>query len=420
MTRLLVSLRPFILAVLLLMLPVRRSMAEDRVDFTLGYYLEDHHRVEVYSPSLLLETDVNPTTVMRLQSTYDVVSGASPTGAPLTRLTRAEQRQVTSTQSGIGIIGYHATAGPTPHTPGPTVPIYGPVSSATKIMQTVQVPFGKSFLPMQTFTDQRLGLDLEFDHHDGDWIYSGGVAYGHERDYESVAGTAKISREFNHKATVLSLGTALGHDWVLDPTVHKYVGKDTFDNILSVSQVINTKTLLTLSGTLGTAWGYLDDQYKYASVNDIIVHENRPDARDRRIAMAVLNHAFDSVHGSLEGSYRFYNDSYGIDAHTFGLTWYQHLGRYLILAPDVRYYEQSAADFYAVKFTGNPTLFSSDYRLSNMATVTYGLKVIVKFSEKFNFSVGYDRYSMWGLDGQTPQAAYPKANIVTAGFKLWY
>ena len=172
LTRLTVKLRPFILAVLLLMLPVRRSMAEDRADFTLGYYLEDHHRVEVYSPSLLLETDVNPSTVMRLQSTYDVVSGASPTGAPLTRLTRAEQRQVASTQNGIGIIGYHVTAGPTPHTPGPTVPIYGPVSSATKILQTVQVPFGKPFLPMQTFTDQRLGLDLELEHHSDDWIWS--------------------------------------------------------------------------------------------------------------------------------------------------------------------------------------------------------------------------------------------------------
>ena len=411
--------RPLILALLLLMLPVRRLVAEDRADLTLGYYIEDHHRVEVWSPALLLETDVNPGTVMRLQGIYDVVSGASPTGAPMTRLTKTVTKQIVTTQSSTVVTGFHTITGPT-GVPPVQVPILGTVAKSSKTLQTTIVPYGKPFLPMQTFHDQRLGLDLELEHHSDDWIYTGGVAYGHESDYESLTGTVKVSRELNHKATVVSTGLSVGHDWVLDPSLHEWVGKDSVESILSVAQVIDPKTLLTLSGTLGTGWGYLDDQYKYTSVNDVIMHEKRPDSRDRRIAMVVLNHEFDSLHGSIEASYRFYNDTYGIDAHTLGLAWYQHLGKYVVLGPSVRYYEQSAAKFYAVKFTGNPSLYSSDYRLSQLDSLTYGLKLMVKFSEKFNFTFGYDRYAMHGEDGQTPGEAYPKANIFTAGFKLWY
>ena len=411
--------RPLILTVLLLALPVRRILAEDRVDLTLGYYIEDHHRVEVWSPSLLLETDINPSTVMRLQGIYDVVSGASPTGAPVTRKTRVVTKEIVTTETSSVVTGFNTISGAT-GVPATQVPITGTVSKSTKTLQTSIVPYGRSFLPTQDFDDQRLGLNLEFEHYAKDWIYNGGIAYGNESDYESLAGTLKISRELNHKDTVLSLGASFGHDWVLNPTLHEWDGKNIIESILSVAQVIDTKTLLTVAGTLGTSWGYLDDQYKYASVDDVIMHEKRPDARDKRIAMIMLNHAFDSLHGSVEASYRYYNDSYGISAHTLGLAWYQHLGKHLILAPSVRYYEQSAADFYAVKFAGPRPVFSSDYRLSNLDSVTYGLKLVVKFSERFNFSLAYDRYAMHGQDGQTSGEAYPKANIFTAGFKLWY
>ncbi|MDB6138779.1 MAG: hypothetical protein JWO94_1851 [Verrucomicrobiaceae bacterium] len=412
--------RPWLLALLLLALPVRRILAEERVDLTLGYYIEDHHRVEVWSPGLLLETDINPTTVMRLQGVYDVVSGASPTGAPMTRRTRTVTKEIVTTETSTVFSGFNTVSGPTGVQGGGVVPAASTVTRRTKTLQTTIVPYGPPYLPMQDFDDQRLGLNLEFEHHEGDLIYSGGVAYGNESDYESLAGTMTLAREFNHKDTVLSLGASYGHDWVLNPTLHEWDGKDTIESILTLAQVIDPKTLLTLSGTLGTAWGFLDDQYKYASVDDVIVHEKRPDARDRRIAMVMLNHEFDSLHGSLEATYRFYNDSYGINAHTCGLAWYQHLGRYFIVSPSVRYYEQSAADFYGVKFTGAPAIFSSDYRLSNLDSVTFGLKVLVKFSERFNFTLAYDRYAMHGQDGETPGEAYPKANIFTAGFKLWY
>jgi len=393
------------------------------VDFTVGYYLEDHQRVEVWSPALLWEADVNKSTVIRLQGIYDVVSGASPTGAPMTRKTRevTHTETTTTTQTSQVITGYNTITGPTGVAPQ-RVPIFGTATSSrsTTTSQTEIVPYGKAFLPMQEFEDERLGLNLELEHRAGDWLYGGGVAYGTESDYESLAGTLKVAREFNHKATVLTLSASLGHDWVLNPGLERWDDKDIVEGLLSVVQAVNKKTLLTLAGTLGQASGYLDDQYKYASVDDLIIHEQRSDTRDKRIAFVLLNRTFDSLHGSAELMYRFYSDSFGVEANTLGFTWFQHIGKHLILAPSVRYYEQSAADFYGVKFTGKPKVFSSDYRLSKLSSITYGLKAVWKFNDAFQFSVAYDRYTMNGRDGVTPGEAYPSASLFTAGFKVWY
>jgi hypothetical protein len=408
-----------VLAGLLVVLPVKRSLAEERVDFTIGYYLEDHDRVEVWSPALLWETNVAKNTVLRLQGVYDVVSGASPTGAPMTRKTKVITRTITTTESTQVVTGYNTISGPT-GVPTTQTPVLGTVTKSTTTTTSEIVPYGKRFLPMQEFEDERLGLNLELEHRIGDWLAGASVAYGTESDYESLAGTLKVAREFNHKATVVNVNASFGRDWVLAPSVDGWLDKDVLEGLVSVVQVIDTKTLLTLAGTLGRTTGYLDDQYKFASVDDVIMHERRPDARDKRIAFLLLNRTFDSLHGSAELMYRFYNDSYGLDAHTLGLTWFQHIGKHLILAPSVRYYEQSAADFYAVKFTGKPDVFSSDYRLSKLSTITYGLKVVWKFNDAVQMTLGYDRYEMNGRDGTTPGEAYPRAHMFTAGFKLWY
>jgi hypothetical protein len=412
-------LRILVVVLCLLVLAPRKTKAEDRVDLTLGYYLEDHARVEVWSPGLLWETNLSERTTMRVQGIYDVVSGASPTGAPMTYKTKSVTRFIDAKTSVTGIIGFNAVAGPTPMSGG-SAPIYGTITSTKKVAQTVLVPYGKPFLPMQSFDDQRIGVHTEIEHRERDWVYTGGIAYGNESDYESLALSGTVAREFNEKATIVSLSASLGRDWVLNPGDQRWEDKDIIEGLVSVAQTIDRNTQLTISGTLGQASGYLDDQYKYASVDDLIVHENRPGVRDKRIAFLMLNHCFEKLNGSLEASYRFYNDSFGIDAHTLEFAWYQNLGKHWVVAPSLRWYSQSAADFYATKFTGKPEFYSADYRLSKLTTVTYGLKLVWKPTHNKNISLSYDRYEMDGRDGVTPGEAYPKANMLSLGVKLWY
>src|SRR4051812_3762025 len=82
------DLRSLLLAYLLLALPLRRGLAEDRLDFKSYFYKEDGNRVQSWGPSFHWETDLNPETTLKIGGVFDVISGATPTGAPPIQKTR--------------------------------------------------------------------------------------------------------------------------------------------------------------------------------------------------------------------------------------------------------------------------------------------------------------------------------------------
>ena len=142
-----------------------------------------------------------------------------------------------------------------------------------------------------------------------------------------------------------------------------------------------------------------------------------------------LTYFFDPLNASVEGSYRFYHDSYDIFAHTATLAWHQHLGTHLLVEPLLRFYEQSEASFYTPEgvagyFPGDgitrPANYSADYRLSNFLSLTCGLQVTVIIKERVYVDLGYHRYEMHGLDDVTSSLLYPKANIFSAGLRVWF
>ena len=59
------DLRALLLAFLLVALPLRRALAEDRLDFKWYYYKEDGERVQSWGPSFHWEMDLNPETTLR-------------------------------------------------------------------------------------------------------------------------------------------------------------------------------------------------------------------------------------------------------------------------------------------------------------------------------------------------------------------
>ena len=130
------------------------------------------------------------------------------------------------------------------------------------------------------------------------------------------------------------------------------------------------------------------------------------------------------LNGSVETSYRFYHDSYGIFANTLSLAWFQKLGGRLIVSPSFRFYDQTAASFYRSSVPNDPnigdpqvpgpdfpTYYSSDYRLSSFVSFTYGLSLTWKINPHVSLDAAYERYDMRGTDGVTSALLYPKANI---------
>jgi hypothetical protein len=163
--------------------------------------------------------------------------------------------------------------------------------------------------------------------------------------------------------------------------------------------------------------------------------EQRPDFREKQVGFFSLTHFVTPLNGSAELSYRLYHDSYGIVSHTVGLSWFQKVGRHVLVSPMFRFMDQSAADFYAPQLPGDPTAspddpfipyvpipdhYSADYRLSALQTFTYGVNVSVTIKDHLMLDLGYKRYEMYGKDNQTSASAYPKANILSAGFRLLF
>jgi hypothetical protein len=347
--------------------------AENHVDYLYEFYTEDNNRMQIQTHGVYFEQLLNERFTAKGEFIYDGISGATPTGT-----------------------------------------LY---SNGKPALSQVE--------------DVRRAGNIELDTKLGDHLLTPAFAYSRESDYESFGVSLNDAIEFNEKNTTFKYGVSHNFDSVLHDNRSVWSDKGTTDGFIGLSQLLSPKTIFSAAFTFGYDEGYLSDPYRLAGFtpNDfpfsIGVPERRPSHRSKEVLYTSVMQYFTSVDASLEGSYRFYHDSYGVFAHTVGLTWHQRLGKYFIVDPFVRFTQQSAADFYAVTFSGpfsgDPAgIHSSDYRLSELYTIDYGIRATYKVCENFHLVAGYHRYEMHGTDGKTTQAMYPKANIFTVGFSiLW-
>jgi len=344
--------------------------AEDQVDYRYEYYKEDNNRMTIFTHSVYFEQKLVDAITAKGELVYDGISGATPTG------------------------GYN----------------------------------GKNVLYTH-LEDTRRSLSLQLDSRLGHNTITPGFAYSKESDYQSYGVSLNDAIDFNDKNTTLQFGVSQNFDNVRHADRVNWSNKYSTEGMVGITQLLSPKTTANATFTFGNDSGYLKDPYRVIdfSLSGFAYPEVRPSHRNKEVVYLDVNHFFDSVNAAGDLSYRFYNDSYGVMAHTVEATWTQHLGKYVILEPLARYYEQSAADFYRTSvnnlypgapFGEKPTFYSADYRLSNLETFTYGTQLTFIIKERIFLDLGYHRYEMFGLDGSTPSGAYPKANIYTAGVRF--
>lgn len=362
--------------------------AENQVDYRYEYYDETGHRMKIETHSAYFEQKLIDAIVAKGELIYDGISGATP-------------------------IGTHAWA-------------FNPSTGS----------FKRGAPKLQTMWDLRRAANLELDTHIGSQTLTPGFAWSKEHDYLSYGVSLNDAIEFNDKNTILQLGASHNFDSVRQfPNEKIWRSKDSTDGIIGISQLLSPKDILDVAVTVGNDSGFMGDPYRSAEYLPagfgfgVAVPERRPSQRNKEILFSSWTHHFDSLDASLEGSYRFYNDSFGVLAHTVTLAWHQRLGKHFIVEPLFRFSEQSAASFYTTGFSGpfvaaltpgGPGgMHSSDYRLSNFYSLDYGLQATVVLNEHVHLVAGYHRYEMRGLDNTDP-AMYPKANIFTTGISiLW-
>ncbi len=372
----------FLLSGLLLASP-RPARAEDSITYKYEDYREAGGRIAVQTQGAHLESDLGTDMRVQVEGVIDAISGATPNGQP--------------------------------------------------------APAGSDQVPLSQMEDRRKAWNADLSRQFSRVNVSVGVANSRESDYVSTGWSLNTLTDFNQKNTTLLAGVAGTSDDVKTFFQAPYAKKWTNDVILGVTQLIDPLTSVTFNVSGSRATGFLADPYKLVQKNVQVLPgifllstfgENRPDERNKWTALASVNHAFPELQGAIEGSYRFYHDTFGTDANTLDVAWLQRLGGRFVLTPHVRFYQQTAADFYyynldqagITPFPGRPRsqgpFYSSDYRLSAFDSYTYGLKGVWTVTDHVQLDAAVEGYQMRGRDGVTPQSAYCRATTVTGGVKL--
>lgn len=321
-----------------------------RMDAGAMHYTEDD-RITVNEAVVRLKRQLDEDSSVSFRTTYDSVSGASPTGA-------VELQSVSGASGGAYLADFETTR------------------------IGVGVDYETAFV-RQT----RLSLTLDHSSQDG---------------YSSSAIGGTLSRDFNQRNTTLVAGVGYSDD-IIDPEGGIHYGldatttttvrtmedeKDQFDLQLGVTQVLTRTRLLQVNFVTSRARGYMSNPYKVISVVNEVDgsilpgysqhYDKRPRERDSNALYTQLNQGFGDAVGYL--SYRYFWDDWGIKAHTVDLRYRHPFGERLYVQPHVRYYQQSAADFYRSMLTNTevlnlPEYASADYRMAELNTTTFGLKL---------------------------------------------
>jgi hypothetical protein len=386
--------KPLLLATLLSpSLHVQAQVKSQQYDTSYQYYSEEDDRIRVESYYIRGQVEINDATSFRFQWLSDAISGSSPTGAM----------------------------------PGGTQPYLSNLEDVrTGILGALSQQFG----------DHRVELE---------------ISHSSENDYTSRGYVLSDTIQLNQKNTTLNFGANYLDDEVSVPGFGKQ-NKASYDLFSGVSQLIDKNTVVSANLTLGYSKGYLNDPYKSLQRTDVtqvpdgmggnididvvnLYRENRPDSRFRQVLQLEGKHYFETPDGVLDAVLRLSNDDYGVLSETVQVEWRQNVGKHLQVVPFVRYYHQNAADFFtksldgvdvatpAADPQGEGTLYSADYRLSALDSVSGGVRLRFQFNDHFAASAAYERYVMSGSGSAADRSqsqAYPTADIWTFGLSATF
>jgi Protein of unknown function (DUF3570) len=279
--------------------------------------------------------------------------------------------------------------------------------------------------------------------------FGGGISV--ENDYDSRFVNLGGRLDFNQKLTTLNWGLSytnsaiaatldhVGSDYVdlspyvksINPKTHTLEGtRQDWAASLGITQVVNKDAVADLGLTYTRSTGFLENPYKltwmfapqinretgepyrdgdYYSALGEAFFEQRPDERNLFTWNARWTQYIQPLDAALHLGYSFSHDDWGINAHTFDADWVQPLGWGWTVTPRIRYYSQSAADFYTTSLTSLvgvldrpdmaellPAHFTSDQRLSGYGTLSGGVTVAKQFAKGIGVEAGFEYYTHQG------------------------
>ncbi len=241
------------------------------------------------------------------------------------------------------------------------------------------------------YKERRVQQNFGVDYLHGNTLYSAGYISSIEPDYNSKTAFFNVSQSMFGDLTTVNFGFTQGWDVVgkVDKGVVQpfRADADRKNYTVGLSQVLTRNTLLGLNFETDTSEGYLHSPYRSVRFIDPLVArgysyepEKYPNTRTTNAASVQIKYYL-PIHAALDGSYRFFSDTWGIVANTVEGGYTQSAFNDWTFSGSVRYYWQGHATFYSDLFPyeNSQNFMARDRELAQFHSITGELGAAYEF-----------------------------------------
>lgn len=271
-------------------------------------------------------------------------------------------------------------------------------------------------LTASPYEEERTQYSASFDYLRGKATYSAGFINSEESDYEANTAYVAVSQDLFGDLTTVSMSYRRGWDDVFrnvrqasgalerDPSFGDQLDRRGYG--IGVTQVLTRNMILAVNYEVLTDEGFLNNPYRSvrfadpsAALGYAFESEVYPGTRTSNALSARLKR-FLPWRGAADGSYRFFTDTWGIQAHTAELGYTHPAWKRWVFDGKVRYYRQDAADFYSDLFPRRQfaNFLARDKELAAFDSLTLGVGAAYELAvprlpwiQKSTANLRYDR-----------------------------
>ena len=344
---------------------------------------------------------------------------------------------------------YHSYVGGGVEIDGPSILMRKSIGSSVSLSANYYVDMISSasidvITTASPYTEERTQYSLGADYLRGNTTLSAGYVSSEESDFDATTYALSISQDMFGDMTTLTLSYAYGDDTVGrsdDPTFMRENTRQHYG--VGLTQILTRNLITALNFETITDEGFLNNPYRsvrYLDPGSAIGYsyeaELYPSTRTTT-AVGIRAKYFLPYRAALQAQYRFFTDTWDIDANTVSIA-YIHPWKEFTFTAKYRWHDQTGAHFFRDIFPrSEATNFRGrDKELSPLTSQTIKFAVAYElFSNGFGFIdkgtvnvsfdhllVDYDEFrdvSTGAVLGEEPLYQL-KANIFQVFFSFWY
>jgi hypothetical protein len=272
------------------------------------------------------------------------------------------------------------------------------VSSASIDVVTTASPY------KETRNQASIGADVL----NGRTQYTVAFSNSDENDYTASTAGIDVSQDLFGDLTNLSFGYSRGWDEVRkrgDAEFSEPVDRSSYR--IGLTQILTPALMVGFNWELVSDEGYLNNPYRsvrYLDPDSASGYAYQPEVYPRTRtsnALAVNARYFLPYRAAVHGNYRYFTDTWGVDASTVKLGYTHPWGEQWIFELTYRWYGQSSADFYSDLFPRRDAqnFMGRDKELSTFSSQMVGLGATyvlpsfgVPFLRRSTVNLFYDRF----------------------------